>query len=152
VGDADQKSALRVQLERPEDAAIVARRARELKFATTMGIVHNGQGQLRPPGDAEHRLYREIVQETGQSFSTFAYYNQFQKNLIQGKPNDWHCRAGCRYLYICEDGLVHYCSQQRGAPGIPLEKYITQDLQRIRECEVVRPILHDFLCASGFDD
>jgi MoaA/NifB/PqqE/SkfB family radical SAM enzyme len=116
--------------ERPEDAAIVARRARELKFATTVGIVHNGQGQLRPLGDAEHRLYREIVQETGQSFSTFAYYNQFQRNLIQGKPNDWHCRAGCRYLYICEDGLVHYCSQQRGAPGIPLEKYTTQDLQR----------------------
>jgi hypothetical protein len=27
-----------------------------------------------------------------------------------------------RYLYICEDGLVHYCSQQRGTPGTPLGK------------------------------
>lgn len=34
--------------ERPEDAATVARRARELKFATTVGIVHDGEGQLRP--------------------------------------------------------------------------------------------------------
>jgi hypothetical protein len=26
-------------------------------------------------------------------------------------------------LYICEDGLVHWCSQQRGYPGIPLSQY-----------------------------
>ena len=41
----------------------------------------------------------------------------------RGRPTTWHCRAGARYLYICEDGLVHYCSQQRGYPGIPLEQY-----------------------------
>ena len=43
----------------------------------------------------------------------------FQDNLADGKPNDWRCRAGARYLYVCEDGLVHYCSQQRGYPGRP---------------------------------
>ena len=42
----------------------------------------------------------------------------------------WRCRAGARYLYICEDGLVHYCSQQRGYPGIPLEKYTLEDIRR----------------------
>ena len=47
----------------------------------------------------------------------------FQSNLVDGKPNEWRCRAGARYLYICENGLVHYCSQQRGMPGIPLEQY-----------------------------
>jgi MoaA/NifB/PqqE/SkfB family radical SAM enzyme len=116
--------------ENPEDAAVVARRARQLKFATTVGIVHDGQGQLHPLGEAEHRVYQQIVRESGQTFSTFAYYNQFQRNLIRGMPNHWSCRAGCRYLYICEDGLVHYCSQQRGTPGIPLENYTTQDLER----------------------
>jgi len=25
---------------------------------------------------------------------------------------------------------VHYCSQQRGYPGIPLEKYTVQDIRR----------------------
>ena len=49
---------------------------------------------------------------------------------MSGVPNNWHCRAGSRYLYICEDGLVHYCSQQRGSPAIPLEKYDAADLQR----------------------
>src|SRR5437868_3122527 len=101
---------------RPEDAVAVARRASELGFATTIGIVHDAEGQLRPLGEAEYSVYREIAQKTGQSFLTFSYYNHFQKNLIQGKSNDWSCRAGSRYLYICEDGLVHYCSQRRGAP------------------------------------
>jgi hypothetical protein len=45
-------------------------------------------------------------------------------------PNHWHCPAGGRFLYICEDGLVHYCSQQRGHPGIPLEQYTREDLVR----------------------
>jgi MoaA/NifB/PqqE/SkfB family radical SAM enzyme len=116
--------------EDPEDAAAVARRAKELGFATTVGIVHDHTGQLRPLGERERGVYQEIVQIGGKSFSTFAYYNQFQKNLIQGRSNDWKCRAGSRYLYICEDGLVHYCSQQRGTPGIPLERYGAEDLER----------------------
>jgi MoaA/NifB/PqqE/SkfB family radical SAM enzyme len=116
--------------ESAEDAAVVARRAKELGFATTVGIVHDHTGQLRPLRERERQVYQEIVKIGGKSFSTFAYYNQFQKNLIQGRPNDWKCRAGSRYLYICEDGLVHYCSQQRGTPGIPLERYGVEDLER----------------------
>jgi MoaA/NifB/PqqE/SkfB family radical SAM enzyme len=123
--------------EHPEDAAAVAHRARELGFATTVGIIHDGEGQLRPLGEREQQVYHEIVQAGSKSFSTFAYYTQFQKNLIRGLANDWSCRAGSRYLYICEDGLVHYCSQQRGTPGIPLEQYGAEDLER--EYHTVKP-------------
>jgi hypothetical protein len=49
---------------------------------------------------------------------------------VDGKPNQWRCRAGARYLYICEDGLVHYCSQQRGFPGVPLEQYTREHIRR----------------------
>ena len=56
--------------------------------------------------------------------------HSFQDNLVDGKPNDWRCRAGARYLYICEDGLVHYCSQQRGYPAVPLESYSIGDIRR----------------------
>jgi hypothetical protein len=45
------------------------------------------------------------------------------------KRHNWSCRAGSRYLYICEDGLVHYCSQQRGYPGIPLSQYTPDHLK-----------------------
>ena len=56
--------------------------------------------------------------------------NQFQDNIAHGKENHWRCRAGARYLYICEDGLVHYCSQQRGYPAKPLEEYTIEDIRR----------------------
>jgi MoaA/NifB/PqqE/SkfB family radical SAM enzyme len=60
----------------------------------------------------------------------YSRFNWFQNNIANGKPNQWRCRAGARYLYICEDGLVHYCSQQRGYPGIPLENYTVEDIRR----------------------
>ena len=50
----------------------------------------------------------------------YARMNYFQDNIAHGKENKWKCRAGARYLYVCEEGLVHYCSQQRGYPGKPL--------------------------------
>jgi hypothetical protein len=124
-------------VQHPDDAAQVARRAAELGLVTTVGIVHDGGGQLRPLSEQEQLVYQEIVSVVTKSFSTFAFYNQFQKNLVRGLSNDWHCRAGSRYLYICENGLVHYCSQRRGFPGIPLEQYGQQHLEQ--EYHTVKP-------------
>ena len=113
----------------PDDAVAIAQRARTLGFSTTVGIIHDGSGQLVPL-DERQRTILEAVVAIGKSVFDFANYNRFQKNLASGEANDWHCRAGCRYLYICEDGLVHWCSQQRGQPGIPLERYGEGDLRR----------------------
>jgi MoaA/NifB/PqqE/SkfB family radical SAM enzyme len=113
----------------PEDASTIARRGRSLGFSTTVGIIHNGHGQLEPLGARERATLEEIVKD-GTSPFDFAAYNRFQKNLSLGQPNDWQCRAGSRYLYICEDGLVHWCSQQRGYPGLLLERYGPADLER----------------------
>jgi hypothetical protein len=62
--------------------------------------------------------------------SSFTRVNSFQRNIAAGRENTWRCRAGSRYLYICEDGLVHYCSQQRGYPGIPIAEYSYERRQR----------------------
>ena len=113
----------------PEDAITIARRARSLGFSTTIGIIHDGSGRLRPLDDAQRRVLEQVV-ALGDSTFDYANYNRFQKNLANGQANDWHCAAGCRYLYICEDGLVHWCSQQRGNPGIPLERFGEDDLRR----------------------
>jgi len=111
----------------PQDAIVIGKRAIELGFSSTVGIIHDGDGQLQPLGDEERRVYHEMKQLEKRSFTRV---NAFQDNIAQGRPNQWRCRAGSRYLYICEDGLVHYCSQQRGYPGVPLEKYTRADLQR----------------------
>ena len=112
-----------------EDALVIARRARELGFSATVGIIHDRGGQLLPLDERQRAVVEEIV-GLGKSTFDVASYNRFQSNLTRGEPNEWHCRAGSRYLYVCEDGLVHWCSQQRGHPGIPLERYGQEDLER----------------------
>ena len=111
----------------PHDALVVGRRAVQLGFTSTIGIIHDGDGQLRPLGETEREVFQKMKSLEKRHYSRF---NWFQDNIANGKPNDWRCRAGARYLYICEDGLVHYCSQQRGHPGIPLEKYTVDDIRR----------------------
>ena len=113
----------------PEDALTVAQRARALGFSTTVGVIHDGSGQLRQLDDRQRAVLEKVV-AIGKSTFDFANYNRFQKNLADGVANDWHCPAGGRYLYVCEDGLVHWCSQQRGQPGIPLAAYGPEDLRR----------------------
>jgi MoaA/NifB/PqqE/SkfB family radical SAM enzyme len=111
----------------PEDAETITNRAIQLGFSSSIGIIHDGNGSVKPLNNREERVYREIKNVGKQSYSRL---NWFQENLARGKPNDWRCRAGARYLYICEDGLVHYCSQQRGYPAIPLENYTFADIER----------------------
>jgi MoaA/NifB/PqqE/SkfB family radical SAM enzyme len=111
----------------PQDALVIGKRAVELGFTSTIGIIHDGGGQLQPLGDEERRIYHEMQ---ALEKSSFTRVNAFQDNIAKGLPNDWRCRAGARYLYICENGLVHYCSQQRGYPGVPLETYTREDLRR----------------------
>ena len=111
----------------PQDALLIGKRAIELGFSSTVGIIHDGEGQLQPLGEEERRVYHEMKSLEKRSFTRV---NSFQDNIALGRPNQWRCRAGARYLYICEDGLVHYCSQQRGYPAIPLEQYTIADIRR----------------------
>ncbi|HYL09487.1 MAG TPA: radical SAM protein [Candidatus Acidoferrales bacterium] len=111
----------------PEDALDVAHRAVALGFTSTVGIIHDHNGQLKPLGTRETEIFEEIMALGKRSYSRF---NSFQHNIAGGKENDWRCRSGSRYLYICEDGLVHWCSQQRGYPGVPLDKYTAEDRRR----------------------
>jgi MoaA/NifB/PqqE/SkfB family radical SAM enzyme len=111
----------------PGDALTVGRRAVELGFSSSLGIIHDGLGTLKPLKGLEREVYVKMKHLGKRGYTRVNY---FQDNLVDGKPNNWRCRAGARYLYICEDGLVHYCSQQRGYPGIPLENYTIDDIRR----------------------
>ncbi|MBI1899168.1 MAG: radical SAM protein [Acidobacteria bacterium] len=111
----------------PEDALVVGRRALELGFTATLGIIHGQDGQLRPLAGADREVYLQFKRLARRSYSRFYY---FQDRIAWAMPNNWRCRAGARYLYICEDGLVHYCSQRRGYPAKPLEEYTVEDIRR----------------------
>jgi MoaA/NifB/PqqE/SkfB family radical SAM enzyme len=111
----------------PHDALVVGRRARQLGFSSTVGIIHDGDGQLRPLSAKEREVFLKIKDAGRRNYSRFNY---FQDRIALGLPNQWRCRAGARYLYVCEDGLVHYCSQQRGYPGKALAEYTLADIRR----------------------
>jgi MoaA/NifB/PqqE/SkfB family radical SAM enzyme len=111
----------------PQDALTISKRALAIGFSSTIGIIHDGSGQLKPLGEAERSVWDQVRKLTRRSYSRF---NGFQEAIANGLPNNWRCRAGARYLYICENGLVHYCSQQRGWPGVPLSGYMKADVKR----------------------
>ena len=135
--DVNINSVLGGGMAHPEDALTITRRALELGFDTTVGIIHDHDGQLEPLKDDVRAVYDQILKERKPALFAFVYDNLFHKNLALGQANDWQCRAGSRYIYVCEQGLVHYCSQQRGYPAIPLEQYRQADLDR--EYSSVKP-------------
>ncbi|MBI3265303.1 MAG: radical SAM protein [Acidobacteria bacterium] len=132
--DVNINSVLGGGIKHPEDARTINRRARELGFSTSIGIIHDGSGLLKPLDPPERQVYDEVSREihgVRQVFKNlYSGIRRFEDNLVEGRPNEWRCRAGARYLYVCENGLVHYCSQQRGDPGIPLEHYTLDHIRR----------------------
>ncbi|MGB7220100.1 MAG: radical SAM protein [Vicinamibacterales bacterium] len=132
--DVNINSVLGGGIKNPEDARTINTRARQLGFSTSIGIIHDGAGRLKPLATAERKVYDEVSAAISSPWQVlknlYSGIRHFQDNLADGKPNDWRCRAGARYLYVCEEGLVHYCSQQRGYPGVPLESYSVDDIRR----------------------
>jgi len=132
--DVNINSVLGGGIKNPDDARTINQRARTLGFSTSIGIIHDGEGLLKPLGQKERQVYDEVSAAISGPWQVFknlySGITNFQEKLADGQPNEWRCRAGARYLYICENGLVHYCSQQRGLPGVPLESYTIDDIKR----------------------
>jgi hypothetical protein len=122
-------SVLGISDERTKDVIEVAETAAHFGFQHSVGVLHDHTGMLKPLSDTQMRAYRQVTR-ISPSMVHGLNYRLFQGNLMHGRPNDWKCRAGARYLYVAEDGKVHWCSQQRGYPGIPLLDYTLDDIRR----------------------
>lgn len=122
-------SVLGVSGERTQEIVTVAETAAKYGLQHSVGVLHDGTGTLKPLSPAQMNAYTEVTKISPSIVHSLNYW-LFQKNLMHGQTNDWKCRAGARYLYICEDGKVHWCSQQRGYPGIPLLEYTRDDIRR----------------------
>jgi MoaA/NifB/PqqE/SkfB family radical SAM enzyme len=120
---------LGVSEQRTSDVITVAERAGYYGFSRTIGVVHDASGKLKPLSKTQIAAYQAFGRLSRSLVHQWNYFS-FQRNLLKGKPNNWKCRAGARYLYICEHGLVHWCLPQRGYPGIPVTEYTTEDIRR----------------------
>lgn len=122
-------SVLGVTTERTQDVVTVARAAAKYGLQHSVGVLHDHTGTLKPLSVEQMSAYRQVTKISPSIVHGLNYW-LFQKNLMHGQVNDWKCRAGARYLYVAEDGKVHWCSQQRGYPGIPLLEYTGEDIRR----------------------
>ena len=115
----------------PDETRRLAREIRELGFFMTVGLLHDARGQVDPglAGDELARLYRELRAQSRRS--VFHRVGEgWEDRMIASGTAPFRCRAGGRYLYVDEAGVVSYCSQRRGEPGIPLLSYDSEDLAR----------------------
>ena len=110
------------------DVIAIARRAKRLGFSHSVGVVHNTRGAILPLAPCQRLAYNEVGKVSNAFLHRFNRW-VFQGKVIDGNPGRWKCRAGARYLYICEDGLVHWCSQRRGQPALPIERYGVSDIR-----------------------
>src|SRR5262249_50794512 len=96
--DVNINSVLGGGIRNPEDARTINTRARELGFSTSIGIIHDGSGRLKPLGPVEHKVYDEVSAAISGPWQVFknlySGIRSFQDNLADGKPNRWRCRAG----------------------------------------------------------
>ncbi len=109
----------------PEEAREVARFAQDHGFRITIGLVHDDQGALTLSPE-QKQLYRELKRELKLSRRIGSDYID---ELLEGRPAPYKCRAGARYLYVDEEGLVHYCSQVRDLLSRDLMSYGAADLK-----------------------
>src|SRR5438477_2613085 len=70
----------------PQDALVIGKRAVELGFSSTIGIIHDGEGQLQPLSEEERLVYHEMKTLEKRSFTRV---NSFQDNIAHGRPNQW---------------------------------------------------------------
>jgi MoaA/NifB/PqqE/SkfB family radical SAM enzyme len=109
----------------PADAVEVARFARELGLRPRVCVLHDERGGLALGAEARRALLA-IEETVGRRWREAGDYRN--RLLAEGRA-PFKCRAGSRYLYVDEFGLVNWCSQQRGVFTKPLLDYDWNDLR-----------------------
>jgi len=113
-----------------EETRMLVKEVREMGFYQTIGLMHDGMGKIISglvSNDALSAFHEEITRMSRKS--VFHHFGEgWEARMLGQGTAPWKCRAGARYLYVDEDGIVSTCSQRRGKPGIPLLEYDREHL------------------------
>lgn len=108
-----------------DETLAVAMAVRDLGFKPRIVVVHDDHGGMKL-GTQGFDLLVRLHEAVGTPFNESGDY---RKRLLSEGRADFKCRAGARYLYIDEYGLVNWCSQQRGVFTKPIVDYTWADLK-----------------------
>jgi len=114
----------------------------ELGFTSTVGIIHDNNGQLKP---LNPRAGDFLKKSWAGKRSVLAIPTSFSTTCARREHN-WRCRSGSRYLYICEEGLVHWCSQHaRGIRGFRWQSTRLRCATASTHQEILPRAVHSFM-------
>jgi MoaA/NifB/PqqE/SkfB family radical SAM enzyme len=97
-----------------------------LGLRMSLNLIHDGSGQVSISGQRYRDLY-EYFYRNGRPFTYLDY--AYNKRLLAGETPSWKCRAGSRYLYVDEFGMVQLCASQMVEGAKPLEEYTVEDMR-----------------------
>lgn len=105
-----------------EEAAEVVRVARDLGLRARVLLIHDGHGAVRL--DARELDRRpELAALGGLLGAAWREGGGWRGRVTEPGGAPFKCRAGARYLYVDELGVVRWCSQTREQFGVPLAAY-----------------------------
>jgi MoaA/NifB/PqqE/SkfB family radical SAM enzyme len=109
----------------PEEVSQIVEFARAQGFVPRVLLLHDEDGQVRLPPEQLQAYARAKVQ-IGRAAEEARDYRQA---LIETGTAPFRCRAGARFLYVDEFGMVRWCAQTRVAWGKDLLQYGLDDLR-----------------------
>jgi len=110
----------------PEESFEVIRFAKEMGFKPRVLLIHDEDGQVKLSAE-ELAIFHKIKKMIPKGFPEFTDYRD---EMVKRGSAPFKCRAGSRYLYVDEDGIVSWCSQTRHVFKKNLMDYSFVDLKR----------------------
>ena len=107
------------------EAQEVVNFARDHGFQPRVCLIHDHTGQIKLSPE-ETEVFMQIRKTLGRGFREGADY---RTRLLEEGKAPYRCRAGSRFLYVDENGMVSWCSQQRAAFAVPLDQYTPKHLK-----------------------
>lgn len=135
----------------PAESFEVIEYAKEMGFRPRVLLIHGPDGQIKlsPEELAVYRRIKQVIKK--HPFDT----SKYKDKIIEKGSHPFKCRAGSRYLYVDENGLVSWCSQTRQYFSKPLADYTPADLKEqfysYKSCQD-RCTLGCVRTASNFDN
>jgi MoaA/NifB/PqqE/SkfB family radical SAM enzyme len=109
----------------PEEVLQVVDFATSHGFSPRVLLLHDASGQIGLSPD-QLACYAEVKRKLGRAAKEGGNYRD---RLIHGEKAPFRCRAGARYLYVDEFGMVRWCAQTRTSYGKRLLDYTIDDLR-----------------------
>jgi MoaA/NifB/PqqE/SkfB family radical SAM enzyme len=109
----------------PEESFEVIQFAKDQGFRPRVLLIHDHDGQVKL-NEEELSVYKRIKKLIPKSIHELSDYRD---EMINTGSATFKCRAGSRYLYVDEFGVVTWCSQTRAAFSKDIMAYTEQDLK-----------------------